>query len=89
MILSADGLLTARGGSTSHAAVAIHAIADKPFSAVLGVTGLRVQANRHEARMVDAQGRELYRVRKGDVVSINGRTGEVFVGSRALVVAAP
>jgi len=73
----------------SSAAVAIHAIADKPFSAVLGVAGLRVQAKRHEARLVDAEGRELYCVRKGDVVSINGRTGEVFVGSLAVVVTAP
>ena len=42
LILSVDGLLAARGGSTSHAAVAVHGIEDKQYSAVLGVAELRV-----------------------------------------------
>jgi enolase len=42
LILSVDGLLAARGGSTSHAAVAVHGITEKSFSAVLGVAELHV-----------------------------------------------
>jgi pyruvate,orthophosphate dikinase len=83
LILSVDGLLAARGGSTSHAAVAVHGIDDKPFSAVLGVAELRV--SRHEAAFVNSAGEPVHVLRAGDIVSIHGRTGEVFVGSRALV----
>ncbi|HET6591973.1 MAG TPA: PEP/pyruvate-binding domain-containing protein, partial [Xanthomonadales bacterium] len=83
LILSVDGLLAARGGSTSHAAVAVHGIDDRPFAAVLGVAELRVF--RDEAVLVDANGEVAFRVRCGDVVSIHGQRGEVFVGSRALL----
>ena len=83
LILSVDGLLAARGGSTSHAAVAVHGIDDKPFSAVLGVAELRV--SRDEAAFVDAAGESVHVLRVGDIVSIHGQTGEVFVGSRAVL----
>jgi enolase len=83
LILSVDGLLAARGGSTSHAAVAVHGIDDRPFAAVLGVSELRVF--RDEAVLVDADGEVAFRVRCGDVVSIHGQRGEVFVGKRALL----
>ena len=85
MILSGDGLLAARGGSTSHAAVAVHGIQDRPFSAVLGATALRVDAEAHCAIVQAADGRELARIQKGDVVSIDGRTGGVWIGSRSLL----
>ena len=39
-IISADGLLTAKGGSTSHAAVAVNGIEDRPYAAVMSVAGL-------------------------------------------------
>jgi enolase len=83
LILSVDGLLAARGGSTSHAAVAIHGIDDKPFAAVLGVAELRVFAN--EAALVDPNGGKRYTIRSGDILSIHGQTGDVFVGSRPVL----
>jgi pyruvate,orthophosphate dikinase len=85
LILSADGLLAARGGSTSHAAVAVHGIADRPFSAVLGATALRVDAAAHCAVVQGSDGRELARIAKGDVVSNDGRTGGVWIGARSLL----
>ena len=83
LILSVDGLLAARGGSTSHAAVAVHGIDDKPFAAVLGVAELRVARN--EAVLIDARGGFAHRINSGDVLSIHGQSGEVFVGPRPVV----
>jgi len=79
LILSVDGLLAARGGSTSHAAVAVHGIDDKPYAAVLGVAELNVF--REEAVLVDSAGEPLHTIKTGDVLSIHGLKGEVFVGS--------
>jgi enolase len=83
LILSVDGLLAARGGSTSHAAVAIHGIDDKPYAAVLGVAELRVFRN--QAVLVDAQGETVQTINSGDVLSIHGQTGDVFTGSRPVL----
>jgi enolase len=83
LILSVDGLLAARGGSTSHAAVAVHGIEDRPYAAVLGVAELRVF--RDEAVLVGADGEEAFRLHCGDIVSIHGQRGEVFVGMRELL----
>ena len=85
LILSVDGLLAARGGSTSHAAVAVHGIDDKPYAAVLGVAELHVYRN--EAVLTDAEGRPAHTIRRGDVLSIHGQTGEVYVGSRPVLSA--
>jgi phosphoenolpyruvate synthase/pyruvate phosphate dikinase len=82
LILSVDGLLAARGGSTSHAAVAVHAIEDRPYSAVLGVSALRIRKS--EARFVPENGGEVTTVRRGDILSIHGQTGDVYLGSRRL-----
>ena len=80
LILSVDGLLAARGGSTSHAAVAVHGIDDKPYTAVLGVAELRVSAS--ESTLVRTDDGTVHILRRGDTVSIHGQTGEVFAGSR-------
>ena len=82
LIISADGLLTARGGSTSHAAVAINGIEDRRYSGVMSAAHLRVHADRHEAVILDRERGTAYRIRKGDIVSIHGTTGEVYLGSR-------
>ena len=82
LILSADGLLTVRGGSTSHAAVAVQGIGDKPYCAVMGVSGLRIDAAARQAWLVDAAGQVRHRFEVGDVISIHGQTGEVFAGTR-------
>jgi hypothetical protein len=79
LILSVDGLLCARGGSTSHAAVAVHGIDDKPYAAVLGVSELRLGDN--EAKLIGQDEQYVQCFRAGDVVSIHGQTGEVYAGS--------
>jgi enolase len=84
MIISADGLLTAKGGSTSHAAVAANGIEDKNFCSVMSAAGLQVDLDRREAVIVDAEGHVHHRLRKGDVVSIHGTSGEVYIGTRSL-----
>ncbi len=83
LILSVDGLLAARGGSTSHAAVCVHGIEDRSYSAVLGVPELRVKSD--EATIIGSDGEVAHTVHTGDVLSIHGQTGEVFVGSRQVV----
>jgi pyruvate,orthophosphate dikinase len=83
LILSVDGLLAARGGSTSHAAVAVHGIDDKPYAAVLGVSELHVY--RDQAVFMAADGETTFTLRCGDIVSIHGQTGEVYVGARDIV----
>jgi enolase len=82
LIISADGLLTARGGSTSHAAVAINGIEDRKYAGVMSAAHLRVHADQHEAVIFDRERGAAYRIRKGDIVSIHGTTGEVYLGSR-------
>jgi len=86
MIISADGLLTAKGGSTSHAAVAANGIEDKNFSAVMSAAGLQVDLEKREAVIIDADGQVRHRIRTGDIVSIHGTSGEVYVGTRSLSV---
>jgi pyruvate,orthophosphate dikinase len=82
MILSADGLLTTKGGSTSHAAVAAHGVDDRYFYAVMSAKGLRVDARTHRATIAADDGRTAHTIRTGDVVSIHGTTGAVYVGAR-------
>ena len=82
LILSVDGLLAARGGSTSHAAVCVHGIEEKQYTAVLGVPELRVSSDR--AMLIDANGEE-HTILAGDILSIHGQTGDVFAGSRPIL----
>ncbi len=70
-MLAADGILTSRGGRTSHAALVARQFG-KP--AVVGVAELEIDmAN----RKMEVSGRE---ISEGDWVSIDGTTGEVFAG---------
>jgi hypothetical protein len=63
----------------------VHEIEDRPFSAVLGAIGLRVNTKLQRAAFIDADGQEVAQVTSGDVVSIDGRTGAVWIGSRSLL----
>lgn len=72
----ADGVLTARGGKTSHAAVVARGMGK---CAVVGADELDVDPLRGEVRV---RGQVL---RAGDVISIDGATGEVFRGAVAVV----
>jgi pyruvate,orthophosphate dikinase len=76
-LLAARGVLTSRGGRTSHAALVARQFG-KP--AVVGVLALDVDLER---RQFSAGGRIF---REGDAVSIDGTTGEVFAGELGTVI---
>ncbi|MBP1776817.1 MAG: pyruvate phosphate dikinase PEP/pyruvate-binding protein, partial [candidate division NC10 bacterium] len=71
MITRVSGLLTARGGATSHAAVTAKRLGK---TAVVDCRSLEVDEHRGAARLA---GHEL---KTGDWLSIDGRTGNIFVG---------
>src|SRR5947209_14314574 len=71
-MIAAKGILTARGGATSHAAVVARGMG-KPC--VAGVESLRIDLTKRE---MSASGKT---IREGDVISIDGATGEVFEGA--------
>ena len=85
LILSADALLAAKGGSTSHTAIAINGIEDSDYSAVMSAADLHVDAHKHEAVIVEKSGNIRHAIRKKDVISIHGTTGNVWVGSRPII----
>jgi pyruvate,orthophosphate dikinase len=72
---AAEGILTTRGGMTSHAAVVARGMG-KPC--VSGAGAIRVD---YAAGTLQAGGMTL---RKGDVVTIDGSTGQVLVGKVAM-----
>jgi pyruvate,orthophosphate dikinase len=76
-MLAARGILTSRGGRTSHAALVARQFG-KP--AVVGVLAMDVDV---EKRQLTVGGRTL---REGDPVSVDGTTGEVFAGELKTVV---
>jgi enolase len=82
LVLQVEGLLTAKGGSTSHAAIAINSVENRDFSAVMSAVHTRVKAREHEAVITDEQGAEVARIRTGDIISIDGTKGTVYLGSR-------
>jgi len=69
---AAEGIVTARGGRTSHAAVVAVGMG-KPC--IVGASGIVVDEHR---RVFEAGGRV---VREGDVIAIDGETGEVLLDS--------
>ena len=75
-MLAAQGILTARGGMTSHAAVVARGWGK---CCVAGCGDLEIDYAAGSFR-VDAGGRDLT-VRRGDVISLNGTTGEVMLGA--------
>ena len=76
-MLAAQGILTSRGGRTSHAALVARQFG-KP--AVVGVTTLNIDVPNHRMSVGG------HVVREGDWVSIDGTTGEVFLGKLETVV---
>ena len=75
-MLAAQGILTARGGMTSHAAVVARGWGK---CCVAGCGELEIDYADGSFR-VDAGGRNRT-VRRGDVISLNGTTGEVMLGA--------
>ena len=77
---ASEGILTARGGKTSHAAVVARG-AGKPC--VVGADALRID---YASKSFTANGTV---VKEGDVISIDGATGEVVLGEVKLVAPKP
>jgi hypothetical protein len=53
---------------------------------VLGAIALHVDAEKQRAAFVDADGHEVAQVTSGDVVSIDGRTGAIWIGTREIQI---
>lgn len=68
---AAQGILTSRGGKTSHAAVVARGMG-KPC--VAGAEGIRVDVQARQARVGDVL------IQEGDVITLDGTTGKVYLG---------
>ena len=77
---SAVGVLTERGGVTSHAAVIARGLG---VPCVVGANGLRLDAK--ERRLTAADGRVFL---EGDQITLDGTTGEVLVGTAEMLAPA-
>ncbi|MEM1039751.1 MAG: PEP/pyruvate-binding domain-containing protein [Pseudomonadota bacterium] len=77
---AALAVLTSRGGMTSHAAVVARGMAKPCITAAMG---LRIQADAGECQYPGG----MFSV--GDTISIDGATGEVFLGEHPLQAAQP
>ena len=73
-MLAAKGILTTRGGRTSHAALVARQFG-KP--SVVGVTALKIDMGKRELRMGGAEG---VVINEGDPISIDGTLGKVYSG---------
>ncbi len=73
-MLDAAGILTARGGMTSHAAVVARGMGK---CCVSGAGELNID---YKARTIKVNG---FEIKEGDWISLNGSTGEVYLGQVA------
>jgi pyruvate,orthophosphate dikinase len=79
-MIAAEGILTSRGGLVSHAAVVARGMG-KP--AICGADSIAIDLEAKQFRVGDTV------VREGEVISINGTTGEVVVGPVPVVTPEP
>jgi pyruvate,orthophosphate dikinase len=70
-MIAAKGVLTSEGGATSHAAVVARQFG---IPCVVGASAISID---HEKRQMSVDGRV---VKEGEWISVDGTTGEVFVG---------
>ncbi|MEO5986050.1 MAG: pyruvate, phosphate dikinase [Candidatus Limnocylindria bacterium] len=70
-MLAAKGVLTARGGATSHAAVVARSMG---LPCVAGAESLKIDYAKRQMRAGSST------VQEGDLISIDGTTGEIFAG---------
>jgi pyruvate,orthophosphate dikinase len=75
-ILAAQGVLTSQGGMTCHAAIVAR---QWGIPTVVGCQALEIDEDR---RLINVNGRV---IRQGDVVTIDGSTGDVYLGELPLV----
>jgi pyruvate,orthophosphate dikinase len=70
-MLASKGILTSEGGATSHAAVVARQFG---IPCVVGASDMQINM---KARQLEASGKT---VKEGDYISVDGTTGEVFLG---------
>ncbi len=70
-MIASQGILTSEGGATSHAAVVARQFG---IPAVVGAGAIRIDLNQRQMTIGDTV------IKEGDWVSIDGTTGEVFLG---------
>ena len=75
-MVAATGILTSRGGKTSHAAVVARGMGK---TAVCGAETIEVRGAEKKLRVGDRE------IGEGEVISIDGSTGEVFAGEVPVV----
>ena len=91
-MIAAQGILTSRGGLVSHAAVVARGMGTP---AICGADAVRIDVGQRlftveRPRTEEAGGgTETVTVREGDLLTINGSTGEIVVGEVAVVVPEP
>jgi pyruvate,orthophosphate dikinase len=76
-MLAARGILTSRGGRTSHAALVARQFG-KP--AVVGVSAMNIETGKRQIQVNDKI------INEGDFISISGNSGEVYLGKLNTVV---
>jgi pyruvate,orthophosphate dikinase len=79
-MVAAEGILTSRGGLVSHAAVVARGMGTP---AICGAEALQIDLKARTFRVGDVV------VHEGDVISINGTTGEVVLGEVPVVTPEP
>jgi len=77
-MIAAAGILTSRGGSTSHAAVVARGLG---LPCVVGMGELQVDLAKRTMKVGDRT------LKEGETISIDGSTGEVFLGELATIPA--
>ncbi len=75
-MLAAQGVLTARGGKTSHAAVVARGFG---IPCVAGAEALEVDANTKHFKVGDKI------IKEGDIITMDGSTGSVYLGELKLI----
>lgn len=79
-MIAAEGILTSRGGLVSHAAVVARGMGTP---AVCGASALEIDVEGRRFRVGETV------VNEGDVISINGTTGEIVCGAVAVITPEP
>ncbi len=79
-MIAAEGILTSHGGKTSHAAVIARGMG---APCVCGVDSLLIDANKKQAAVAGTS----IVIKEGDVISIDGMTGDVVYGAVELAEA--
>jgi pyruvate,orthophosphate dikinase len=73
---AAQGILTSRGGKTSHAAVVARGMGK---ACIAGAEDIKIDVRAHQATIGDLQ------IREGDTITIDGSTGMIYLGKIATI----